>query len=63
MIYMSNVRKIFFQRGLRARVLPKANVRSKRMVEATEGCDINLGKCAKWTQVNKIRETNFVDLH
>jgi hypothetical protein len=33
------------------------------MVEETEGCDINQGKYAKQTQVHKIRETNFVDLH
>jgi hypothetical protein len=33
------------------------------MVEATEGCDINLGKYARQTQVHKICETNFVDVY
>jgi hypothetical protein len=33
------------------------------VVEATEGCDINLGKYARRMQVPKIHRTNFVNLH
>jgi hypothetical protein len=32
-------------------------------VEATKCCDVNPGRFAMCTQVHKIRETNFVNLH
>jgi hypothetical protein len=38
-------------------------LRKNSLVETTEGCDINPGRFATCTQVHKIRETNFVDLH
>jgi hypothetical protein len=33
------------------------------MVEATESCDINRGKCSKQSKVHKIRKTSFVNLY
>jgi hypothetical protein len=38
-------------------------LRKNSLVGTTEGCDINPGRFATCTQVHKIRETNFVDLH
>jgi hypothetical protein len=40
-----------------------SHLRENSPVQATEGCDINLGRFSICTQVHKIRETNFVGLH
>jgi hypothetical protein len=50
------------KKGQETQKFPKSKIHKRRSVEATEGCDINLGKYAKQTQVHKICEANFVDL-
>jgi hypothetical protein len=55
MIY-SKVIRVISPKGLRGSIPPESQWSSNRMVEATEGCNINQGKCA-----NRVKSTKFVE--